>query len=167
MLKENAFSQAYNSETMILEDGTRDIHCETALFSKLLIAVCLKKLNVFIDEFQLKELPEEEIISIKIDRYNNSNRHKLPKAEMIKFYGLLLRSGSFKEAARISRYSKATLHRYKNRFKKIGISENSIKAEENFEFPKAPLDFKEYHIAVSNRCDLVKDKRVKYVLLGM
>ena len=58
MLKENLFSAIYNSETLIAMDTSRSFDPGTALFSKELIALCLNKLMDFINEFQLKELPD-------------------------------------------------------------------------------------------------------------
>ena len=167
MMKEKAFSKIYNSENMILINSSENLKCDTALFGEELIALCLKKLTTFIKEFQLKELPQEEKISFRIDHYNRCNRHKIPKEEMIKFYSLLLSCGSFKEAARISRYSKATLYRYKSRFKKIGISENSIKPEEDFELPNPKLNLNEYHNFLMNDYNLAKDKSVVYDIPGI
>lgn len=159
MLKENRNSEVYNS--VIVVNMTK---YPTALFSKQLLTLCLKKLESFIKEFQLKELPSEEVISIKIDRNNSMNRHKLPKADMIQFYELLASSGSFKEASRISRYSRATLYRYKARFKKIGIDEKNMQPEENFEFPKASIDLQSYHNFLLQNSELIKGRHIHYGL---
>lgn len=161
-LETDEFSNLYNSETVISENPKDEVKCETARFTKELLSLCLKKLTDFIEEFHLMELPNEEIISIKIDQYNNVHKVKLPKAEMLKFYYLMEKSGSFKEAATISRCSKATFYRHIARFKKIGITQNSIKPEENLEFPKAPVDFKEYHDFLSNCSRSIKVKHVEY-----
>ncbi len=159
MLKEDRVSKVYNSVTV---NNMTD--CPTALFSKELIALCLKRLTNFINEFQLKELPPEEMISIRIDRYNSIHKHKLPKADMIQFYDLLAKSGSFKEAARLSRYSRATLYRYKARFNKIGISETSMQGEENFVFPKGCVDLEFYHSFLQQNSNLIKGKSIPYEL---
>lgn len=111
MLKISDAAMMYNSYTVINDVST------TALFSKELIALCLKKLSDFINDFQLKELPNEEVIALSIDKYNRTHRQQLPKADMIQFYLLLVETGSFKEANRLSRYSHATLYRYKARGK--------------------------------------------------
>lgn len=92
------------------------------------------------------------------------NRHKLPKADMIKFYDLLVSWGSFKEASRISRYSRATLYRYKARFKKIGIDEKNMQPEENFEFPKASMDLQSYHSFLQQNPELIHGKHIHYGL---
>jgi len=161
MMKENDFSKRYNSENIVLINSRETLNCDTALFSKEFIALCLEKLALFIKDFQLDKLPEEEKVSTKIDRYNNFNRHKLPKEAMVKFYCLLLSSGSFKEAARLSRFSKATLYRYKYRFKKLGISENHIKPEDGFELPNPKVNLNEYHAFLINEHPL-KRKPVIY-----
>lgn len=86
----------------------------------------------------------------------------VPGTEMIKFYDLLIKSGSFNEAARLSRLSKPSIYRYKHRFKKIGITENSIKPEENFKFSDSNLNLNAYHSYLTNECDLLKNHVVQY-----
>lgn len=161
MLKTSASADLYNSATLVVVNSSRSIECGTALFSQELIALCLEKLTSFIDEFQLTALPQEEKVSVTIDRYNSSHRQKLPKADMIQFYDLLVKYGSFREVARLSRYSKATLYRYKDRFKKIGITENNIKPGAGFVFPKAALNLNDYHDFLS-KISITDGKRVTY-----
>lgn len=54
-------------------------------------------------------------------------KQELPKSEMLQFYDQLLKYGSFKVAAKYSGCSRAAMYRYKNRFKKIGITERHLK----------------------------------------
>ncbi len=64
---------------------------------------------------------------------------------MMGFFNDLLRTGSFKETAKHNYMSRATLYRYKARFKKIGITEcNLIPITENG-IPLAELDLGQYH----------------------
>jgi hypothetical protein len=124
---------------------TVNYQCMTALFSKELIKLCLKKLLGFITEFQIKELPDIERVIILIDKYNSEHTHGFQKSDMIQFYEQLIKHGSFKEAANAGGHSRATLYRYKDRFKRIGILENSVQPNNEYSIPKAPLDLKEYH----------------------
>ena len=134
------------------EYNTRTIkeNCGVALFSKELIALCLKKLLAFINEFKIKELPDEEKINSLIDELNNRNRKKFQKADLTRFYKELVKHGSFKEAAIALNYSRATLYRYKEKFKKIGITENNVQPNNDISIPTATLDFAEYHAYLFN-----------------
>ena len=119
---------------------------DEATFSKELFSLCLKKLFDFINEYQVKELPPEEIVKNKINDFNAINKTKLPKAEMLHFYRHLLKHGSFKMANKFSEHSRATLYRHKLRFALIGITEQSIKPIDKVHgIPIAPLDFRRYH----------------------
>ncbi|MEO7045537.1 MAG: phage/plasmid replication protein, II/X family, partial [Ferruginibacter sp.] len=158
MLAISSESDLFNKYTVV------NAASDKALFSKKLIGLCLQKLSDYIHNFQLRELPAEEVISISIDNYNLSHRHKLPKADMIQFYLLLAQTGSFKEANKLSRYSHATLYRYKDRFKKIGISENHIKPDDNFSLPEAPIDLKEYHAFLTRNNHVIKTTHIEYGL---
>ena len=64
---------------------------------------------------------------------------------MIQFYLLLVEHGSFKEAAKFARKDRATMFRFKNRFKKIGITENNVQPDKNYSIPQPTFDFTEYH----------------------
>lgn len=151
-------SKLWNSSTI------DNVICKTALFSTELLTLCFKKLVSFINEFQLKELPNEEKVSIDIDKYNSTHKSKLPRADMLQFYDLLVKHVTFREAARVSRYSRATLYRYKARFKKIGITEINMTKEENFIFPEASLDLKEYHAVMMYKLNIARHRRVQYGL---
>lgn len=70
---------------------------------------------------------------------------------MMNFYQNLINVGSFKDVAKFCHYSRATLFRYYERFKRIGITEQSIKPiNTSYELPKAPLDLREYQILISD-----------------
>lgn len=96
-------------------------------------------------EFQIKELPEEGKIEKAIVEYNLRHRVPLCKNAMLNFYSDLLRLGSFKETARFNHMSKATLYRYKDRFRKIGITDNNLIPLTEDGIPGAELDLREYH----------------------
>lgn len=130
-----------------------------AKFDQGIIKLCLQKLLSFIDEFQVKELPDEDQLSMRIDIKNSYSR-SLPKSEMIYFYSLLQKHGSFKEAARYGGLSRATMYRYKKRFKEIGIHENSIKPMDDYTLPTVKTDFQEYHSALIYRYSILKNIRI-------
>lgn len=142
MMEISKAEEDYNKKTVNYE-------CDRANFSLSLISLCLRKLVVFISEFKIKELPNEEKVSILIDEYNSRHRTKLQKSDMVQFYQQLSKYGSFKEAGIAVGYSRATWYRYKDRFKKIGITENHVQPNSDFSIPKAPLDLQLYHDIVS------------------
>ncbi len=132
-------SELYNIKT--IEQGS-----DKALFSDGLLTLCLNRLVEFINEFQIYELPDEERVKCLIDSYNSIHRVKLPRTEMIQFYEHLMKYGSFKDTFKLFQTPKTSRYRYTGRFKKIGITENSIKPIDSmFSIPKTTLDFKEYH----------------------
>lgn len=139
------FMMQIDEEDRIYNLKTVSYECMTAPFSIELISLCLKKLTGFINEFQIKELPDVERVMILIDKYNAQHKHGFQKSDMLQFYELLIKYGSFKEAAKMCNFSRATLYRYKDRFKKIGITENSVQPNNEYSIPSAPLDLKEYH----------------------
>jgi hypothetical protein len=63
----------------------------------------------------------------------------LPKMDMMKFHENLKKYGSFKEVAKQGLYSRATLYRYRDRFKKIGITEATIWPEKHQLLPNVVL----------------------------
>jgi len=132
---------------------------DRAKFSQDIIRLCLKKLVSFIDEFQVKELPDEDQVSMRID-IKNSFTNILPKSEMIYFYSLLQKYGSFKEAARYGGLSRATMFRYKKRFKEIGIHENSIKPMADYTLPTVKTDFQEYHSSLMVKYSILRNIRI-------
>jgi hypothetical protein len=132
---------------------TVNYSCNTAKFSKALHRLCLNKLIEFINEFQIKELPEEEKVKRLVEQYNLINNRKLPETEMSRFYTRLKEVGSFKETARFFSYSRATLYRYRDWFKKIGITESNVIPITSVGVPKATIDFLQYHSIVNyNPC---------------
>jgi hypothetical protein len=130
--------EAYNRQMV-------NYDCSKALFSKGLLKHCIKKLFEFVDEYQIKELPEEDKIANLIDDYNEKRKRNLPKAEMVAFYKELLKFGSFKDTAKFNYLSRATLYRYKDRFKKIGITENNLIPLTEDGIPKAEINLRDYH----------------------
>ena len=112
-----------------------------AFFSRDLFLECAKFFKSFIKEFQIEEKPSECAVSERIDEYNSRNYHKLPKNEMIKFYALL-QNLSFEEVMKRGLYSRATFYRYKNRFEKIGITQNNVML---FDHINATVDLSLYH----------------------
>jgi hypothetical protein len=77
--------------------------------------------------------------------YNCRHKRKLPKTEMVSFYKELLKVGSSKDTAKFNYLSRATLYRYKDRFKKIGISENNLIPITEAGIPRAELNLRDYH----------------------
>jgi hypothetical protein len=153
MLSIDERAKKYNEESVNYDENT-------AFFSKKLVSLCLQKLLDFINEFQISELPDSEIIIAHIDQYNRQHRSQLPKADMLHFYSLLILHGSFKEVAKFSHYSRATLYRYKDRFKKIGITETTIKPIQYYSIPETKIDFKEYHSHLIYKCNLLRGIRI-------
>lgn len=153
MLETDFSTDQYNYKTV-------NYTCDEAKFSKSLLALCLNKLVEFIQDFQIKELPAEESVREAIIKHNAYSKQELPKSEMLQFYDQLLKYGSFKEAGKYSGCSRATMYRYKERFKKIGITERHLKPVENYSIPEAPLDMKEYHSFLTYVADLLKGIRV-------
>ena len=139
MMRIKPADKLYNSIT------THDYECNTAEFSKELMALCFKKLLGFMNEFKIIDLPNEERVGLSIDQYNNTHKVKLLKSSMIEFYLLLVKHGSFKEAANFARKDRSTMFRFKKKFKSIGITENNVQPDKNISTPQASFDLKEYH----------------------
>jgi hypothetical protein len=138
MLATSADTKAYNQRTV-------NYKCELAEFTPELLTLCFQKLENYINEFQIRELPDEEKVSLKIDEYNKANSRKMLKTGMMQFYGWLVRYGSFSEVRKRSIYPDITFKRYKARFKKIGITERHIQPDTPFSMPIASKDLKGYH----------------------
>jgi hypothetical protein len=138
MMQIDRRDEIYNLETVNYDS-------KDALFSEALIKLCLKKLLDFMNEYKIRELPNEERVNLLLDEYNKTHKAKIQKSDMVQFYNLLVKYGSFKEAAKFSRYSRATLYRYKDRFKKIGITERNVQPDKSYSIPQAANDFREYH----------------------
>ncbi len=119
--------------------------CDRAFFSKNLLKLCLFKLVEFIEEYQIKELPPEEAIAKLIDDYNYIHKARLPKQEMVYFYKDLLRLGSFRAIGKFSHLSRATIYRYKQRFRKIGITEHNLIPQTEDGIPRTEINLREYH----------------------
>jgi len=153
--KRTYFTLSVTEGVKLYNKRTVDYDCQAALFSKGLLKQCLKKLMEFIGEFQIKELPEEEKVQKLIEHYKSQHRKPLPVNEMIWFYKKLVEIGSFKETARFYHLHRATLYRYKQRFKKIGITENNIRPLTEEGIREAPLDLAAYHYELTyNPCFL-------------
>ena len=143
--KKTFFLLAVNEETDAYNRRSINADCNAALFSKGLLMACLGQLLDFMHQFEVKDLPPEEAIRQKIQQHNKSRYNKLPEGEMMRFYAQMIKIGSFKEAGRIMQISRATLYRYKKRFKKIGIGENNLIPLTPDGLPNAPFDFRTYH----------------------
>ena len=154
------FMMQITEDSKIYNEKTVGYKNQTSKFSTDIIALCLNKLLSFIREFQIKELPVQEMVVRNIDNVNSIGRSKLPKAEMLRFYALLQQYGSFKEAAKFSGMSRATIYRYKERFKEIGILGTTIKPIESYALPEAMIDFKEYHSALIYDIQLLRGIRI-------
>lgn len=139
------FKLAIDETAKTYNKYTTDYQSDDALFSRDLLLLCLYKLVDFIHEFQIEELPPESKIENLIDEYNLRHRKKLPKREMCSIYGALKKVGSFKDLIKFNHLSRASMYRYKARFKKIGITENNLIPLTENGIPRADLDFRSYH----------------------
>lgn len=147
-LKTNAQIEEYNTHTI------RAYFDPRALFSKQLFQECTNFFLSFIKEFQVKDKPSEAVVKSLIDKYNQSNYHRLPKNEMMKFY-IMLQNFTFDEILKKGVYSRATFYRYKNRFAKIGITQNNIMLVDKV---NAPLDLMSYHTELIYGNKLITNK---------
>ncbi|WP_336517551.1 phage/plasmid replication protein, II/X family [Pollutibacter soli] len=129
----------------IYNEKTVDYKCDKAPFTEPLLLWCMDMLCDFMRQFQVKELQTDEKVRQAIQFYNANHSTKLPETEMIRFYQDVRRIGSFKEVGRFNSLSRATLFRYKSRFRKIGIFENNLIPLTPDSIPDAPLDLREYH----------------------
>jgi hypothetical protein len=143
--KKTLFKLAADEEVEQYNKGLVNYDCSEAKFSRGLLNLCFKKLVTFMEEFQIKELPPEDQIEKLILNYNLYHRDKLPKIEMLNFYKDLLRLGSFRETAKFNYLSRATMFRYKERFKKIGITESNLIPLTEDGIPLAELNLRDYH----------------------
>jgi len=137
-------SDIFNARTVTYND-------DRVLFSPQLMELLTSKFMSFVKEFQIKHLPGEDIVRQRILQYNEMHpRGFLPINEMLSFYSLLQKHGSFKEAMKFSRFSRATNYRYIDRFDKIQINDKHIRpVDKSFGIPKAPLDLRDYQISVN------------------
>ena len=143
--KRTLFKLAVDQEVEDYNKGMVSYDCNEARFCRKLLRLCFEKLLAFIEEFQIKELPLEDQIGKLIEHYNTRHRKKLPKTDMMNFYMDLQRIGSFKDTAKHNFMSRATLYRYKQRFKKIGITENNLIPLTEAGIPQAELNLRDYH----------------------
>ena len=143
------FTLEIDEEAKLYNKQSVDYNCNKARFSKGLLNLCLGKLLDFMHEYQIKELPEEDRIGRLIDSYNAAHTKKLPKSEMLNFYKDLFKIGSFKSTAKIMYMSRATLYRYKQRFKKIGITDNNLIPLTADGIPQAAYDLRAYHTEIT------------------
>jgi len=139
------FMMDVDESVKIYNRQTIDTKCNIASFSRKLLFACTDLLCDFIDQFQIRELPMEEALRKRITEYNSRKRKKLPEGEMIRFYQQFTKIGSFKDTANLLEMSRATLFRYKERFKKLGIGENNLIPLTPDGLPEAPIDFRTYH----------------------
>lgn len=139
------FKLAIDEKAMLYNKYTTDFNSDDALFSSNLLLLCMYKLVDFIHDFQIKELPPENKIEKLIDDYNLRHRKHLPKREMCAIYRELRIVGSFKDLVKFNHLSRASMYRYKQRFKKIGITENNLIPLTESGIPHAELDLRSYH----------------------
>jgi len=121
MLVNSKRDQEFNSVTIPQE---RDHG--TAKFDEQVLRECSIVFYDFIMQYQVKEKPMAMAVADLIDQYNASHYNQLPKREMMKFYEHLLINGTFENVRDKEYYSRSTYYRYKERFKKIGITEQNI-----------------------------------------
>ncbi len=135
---------------------------DNVLFSKELYDLCLKDLIKFIKDYQIKELPNEDLVKRKIEDFNKANKSQLPKSEMLHFYKHLLKHGSFKEAVKYSDYSRSSIYRYVLRFSKIGITEKCLKPIDKFYgIPEATIDFIRYHYNLMDKYPFLRGMKLQ------
>jgi hypothetical protein len=143
MLRISEFSTLFNKQTI-------NAKCHTALFSKNLIQLCATRFLEEVKDFQVSELPPELKLGLLIDEYNRTHKVTMQKADLLRFYELWVKYGSFKEAAKASNYARATIYRYKERFNRIGVNEKQFQAGNEDRFVKPNLDLKEYHSFITS-----------------
>jgi hypothetical protein len=143
--KRTLFTYEVDEEHAIYNKQTVGYQSDRARFSPGLLKLCFDKLLEFMHEYQIKELPEDAKVEKLIEEYNLRHKWKLPKSEMLGFNNDLLKFGSFKEASKFNYMHRATMYRYKQRFKKIGITENNLIPLTPEGLPGAPLDLRDYH----------------------
>ena len=140
------FKLAVDDEAEVYNRTAVNYDCGEARFSRELLHLCFDKLVDFMKEYQIKELPQDAKVEKLIDNYNFKHpKGKLPKREMMGFYGDLLRLGSFKEVGKFNYKSRATHFRFKARFKKIGITDSSLIPLTEDGIPQAELNLRDYH----------------------
>jgi hypothetical protein len=122
--------------------------CDTALFSEELVQLCIHRLIKEVKEFQISELPDIERLELLIDQYNARTKKKMMKSELIRFYEMWKKHGSFKEAVRICGFSRATIFRYKMRFKRLNITEKQF-SPDNISLISPEINFKEYQSIIT------------------
>lgn len=154
------FMLEVDEETKMYNKKSVPYVCKKAKFGTLIIKLCLEKLLSFMEEFKITELKDEQHVKAAIERVNNIGRNTLPTAEMMKFYDLLQRYGSFKEAAKYAGISRATFYRYKSRFKRIGVSETSLKPVDNYAIPEHNHNLKEYHSTMLSQDTLLRGIKI-------
>jgi hypothetical protein len=156
--KKTLFKLAVDEEVEQYNKTLVHYDCSEAKFSRELLLLCFDKLISFMEEYQIKELPPEEHIEKLVRHYNERHRNKLPLSNMLGFYADLLKLGSFKEAARLNYHSRATMFRYKERFRKIGITESNLIPLTEDGIPLAELNLRDYHYEhLNNRHFLSKN----------
>jgi hypothetical protein len=134
-LKVNKYVDEFNTTTISGAFEPR------ALFSKSLLRECHRFFISQINQYQVTEKPAESVVREKIEKYNSEHYDKLPKNEMLKFFAML-KNSSFEELMKANIYSRATFYRYKNRFAKIGITQNNIMP---IDFIHPVVDLSTYH----------------------
>lgn len=144
--KRTFFNLQIDEEARLYNKMTVDYDCRDALFSKGLLMLCMRKLMEFMNEFQIKELPPETQVADAIDKYNQRTRKgKFIKSDMMAFYRNLIRVGSFQAVAKYEYVSRATIYRYKEKFRRIGITDQHLLPKTESGIPVVALDLRNYH----------------------
>lgn len=108
----------------------------------------------FIKEFQVTEKPSISAVSERIDHYNDTHFHKLPRNEMMKFYELF-QNNTFEDIRKKGLYSKATYYRYLKRFNEIGVTKNSVM---DLDLIYARADLRNYHTLIFNKIQIFNNQ---------
>jgi hypothetical protein len=121
-----------------------------ALFSRGLFNECARFFMRFIKEFQVTEKPSISTVSDRIDHFNDTHFHKLPRNEMMKFYELF-QNNTFEDIRKKGFYSKATYYRYLKRFNEIGVTKNSVI---DLDLICVPADLRNYHSLIFTKLQI-------------
>jgi len=148
MLKVDELVNEYNSTT---PGASINYSEDRAKFSKTLFIELSKFFLKFIEEFQVKEIPEIEQLKKSINDYNKLYPEKrLNKEGMIKFYHYL-EHRTFEQIKNLGIYSRAQYYRYKKMFELVGFKKNAVVP---MEFTGAKTDLSAYHAMIELNNDL-------------
>ena len=114
MVETDMISHLFNSKSVPMEN-------DFVYFSKELYNLCLGKLVEFINEYQIKELPHEQIVKNKIKRntiLGTKQNFQWPKCFI--FTGIYINTVHLKKHLNIAITRRLPLYRYIERFSRIG-----------------------------------------------